>query len=167
MIFSSACCTPSPETSRVIEGLSDLRADLVDFVDIDDAALGALDVVVGGLQQLQDDVLDVFADIARFGQRRGVGHGEGHVEDAGERLGEQRLAGAGGADQQDVRLRQFDVVVLGGVVQALVMVVNGDREHLLGVLLADDIVVENLADFVRRRHAVLGVLPARSCSPRG
>ena len=25
MIFSSACCTPSPETSRVIEGLSDLR----------------------------------------------------------------------------------------------------------------------------------------------
>jgi hypothetical protein len=25
MIFSSACCTPSPDTSRVIEGLSDLR----------------------------------------------------------------------------------------------------------------------------------------------
>ena len=25
MIFKSACCTPSPETSRVIEGLSDLR----------------------------------------------------------------------------------------------------------------------------------------------
>ena len=23
--FSSACCTPSPETSRVIDGLSDLR----------------------------------------------------------------------------------------------------------------------------------------------
>ena len=25
MILSSACCTPSPDTSRVIEGLSDLR----------------------------------------------------------------------------------------------------------------------------------------------
>jgi hypothetical protein len=24
-IFSSACCTPSPDTSRVIDGLSDLR----------------------------------------------------------------------------------------------------------------------------------------------
>jgi hypothetical protein len=23
--FSKACCTPSPETSRVIDGLSDLR----------------------------------------------------------------------------------------------------------------------------------------------
>ena len=28
IIFKSACCTPSPETSRVIDGLSDLRAIL-------------------------------------------------------------------------------------------------------------------------------------------
>jgi hypothetical protein len=25
MILSNACCTPSPDTSRLIEGLSDLR----------------------------------------------------------------------------------------------------------------------------------------------
>jgi hypothetical protein len=89
-----------------------LAADLVDLVDVDDAALGALDVVVGRLEQLQDDVLDVLADIAGLGQRRRVRHGEGHVEDAGERLGEQRLAAAGRADQQDVGLLQLDVVVL-------------------------------------------------------
>jgi hypothetical protein len=51
-------------------GVVGLAADLVDLVDIDDAALGALDVVVGGLQQLEDDVLDVLADIAGFGERR-------------------------------------------------------------------------------------------------
>jgi hypothetical protein len=28
MSLSSACCTPSPETSRMIEGLSDLRVIL-------------------------------------------------------------------------------------------------------------------------------------------
>ena len=50
MIFSSACCTPSPDTSRVIDGLSDLRRDLVDLVDIDDAALRPFDVVFGCLQ---------------------------------------------------------------------------------------------------------------------
>ena len=131
-----------------------LAADLVDLVDIDDAALRPLDVVVGGLQQLQDDVLDVLADIAGFGQRRRVGHRERHVEDAGQRLGEQRLAAAGRADQQDVRLRQLDVVVLGGVVQPLVVIVDGDREHALGVVLADHIVVEHRADLARRRHAV-------------
>jgi len=32
------------------------------------------------------------------------------------------------------------------------MVVDGNRQHLLGPRLADDIVVEHLVDFVRRRQ---------------
>jgi hypothetical protein len=85
-----------------------LARDLVDFVDVDDAALGAFDVVIGRLQQLQDDVFDVFTDITGFGQRRRVSHGEGNVDDAGERLGKIGLAAAGRADQHDVRLRKLD-----------------------------------------------------------
>jgi hypothetical protein len=42
-------------------------------------------------------------------------------------LGEQRLARSGGADQEDVGLGEFDLVVLGLVVEALVVVVNRDR----------------------------------------
>jgi hypothetical protein len=49
----------------VIEGVLGLAADLVDLVDVDDAALGLGDVVVGGLEQLEQDVLDVLAHIAR------------------------------------------------------------------------------------------------------
>ena len=87
-----------------------LAGDLVDLVDVDDAGLGLLDVVVGGLDQLEEDVLDVLADVAGLGERGGVGDGERHVEHAGQRLGQERLAAAGGADQQDVRLGQLDVV---------------------------------------------------------
>ena len=145
-IFSSACCTPSPETSRVMDGFSRLARDLVDLVDVDDAALGPLDVVVGGLQQAQDDVLHVLADVAGLGQRGGVGDGEGHVEHLGEGLGEQRLAGAGGADQQDVGLLQLDVAGLGAGLDALVVVVDGDGEDLLGPLLADHVLVEHVLD---------------------
>jgi hypothetical protein len=79
------------------------------------------------LQQLENDVFDVLADIARFGQRRRIGHRERHVEDARERLRQQRLARPRWADQQDVRLREFDIVMLGLVVKALVVVVNCDR----------------------------------------
>ena len=131
-----------------------LAADLVHFVDIDDAALGAFDVVVGGLKQFQNDVLDVFADVTGFGQRRGVGHREGHIKNAGERLGEQRLAATRRADQQDVGLRQFDVVVLGRVIEALVMIVHGNGEHALGMHLADDIIIQHFADFLWRGNAV-------------
>ena len=82
-----------------------LARDLVDLVDVDDAGLGPLDVEVGGLDQLEEDVLDVLADVAGLRERRGVGDGEGDVEDPRQRLREQGLAAARGAEQQDVALR--------------------------------------------------------------
>ena len=87
-----------------------LAADLVDLVDVDDAALRLLFVVAGGLVELEDDVLDVLADVAGLGERRGVDDRERNRQHAGQRLGQQGLAGAGRADQQDVRLLQLDVL---------------------------------------------------------
>ena len=77
-----------------------LAADLIDFVDVDDAGLGAAHVAVGRLQQLEDDVLDILAHIAGFGERGGIDDGEGNIEHARQRLRQQRLAGAGRPDQQ-------------------------------------------------------------------
>ena len=131
-----------------------LAADLVDLVDVDDAALRALDVVVGVLQQLEDDVLDVLADVAGFGERRCIGHGEGHVEDARQRLRQQRLAAARGADEEDVRFGELDVVVLRRVIEPLIVIVDGDGEHALGVVLTDHVRIEDGADFLWSRHAV-------------
>ena len=127
-----------------------LARDLVDLVDVDDPRFGLLDVVVGGLDQLQQDVLDVLADIARLGQRGRVGDRERHVEDPRERLREQRLAAAGRAEQQDVRLLQLDVRVAGHHhLHALVVVVDGDRQRALGGVLADDVLVEHVVDLAR------------------
>ena len=105
-----------------------LARDLVDLVDVDDPGLGLLHIEVGGLDQLQEDVLDVLADVAGLGQRRGVGDRERDVEDPGKGLGQQRLAAAGRAEQHDVRLLQLDVLVGGvlGHLHALVVVVDGD-----------------------------------------
>ena len=88
-----------------------LARDLVDLVDVDDAALRLLDVVIAVLQQLLDDVLDVLADVPGLGQRGGVGDHERHVQQARQRLREQRLAGSGRADEQDVALGELDVVL--------------------------------------------------------
>jgi len=63
-------------------------------------------------------------------------------------------AGAGRADQQDVRLRELDIVVLGLVVETLVVIMHRHREHLLGVILTYHVVVENLAYLLRARNAV-------------
>ena len=111
--------------------------------------LRLLDIVVAGLQQLENDVLDVLAHIACFGQRRRVGHGEGHVEGLGQRLRQQRLARTGRPDEQDVRLRQLDIVALAAVLEALVVVVHRDREHALGAVLADHVVIQRDEDVAR------------------
>ena len=132
-----------------------LARDLVDLVDVDDPLLALLDVAAGRLQQLEDDVLDVLADVAGLGQRRGVHDGEGDREHLGQRLGQQRLARARRADQQDVGLGQLDVVPAARRLldlDALVVVVDRDGELLLGALLADDVVVEELLDLRRRRQ---------------
>src|SRR5262249_20944336 len=126
--------------------------DFVDFVDVDDPALTLLDVVVGVLEEREDDVLDVLADVAGLRQAGGVRDRERHLEEAGEGLGEQRLAGPGRADQQDVRLLQLDVAGDELGVDPLVVVVHRDREDLLGTLLADHVLVEDLLDLRRLRH---------------
>src|SRR5262245_27477634 len=85
-------------------GVVGLAGDLVDFVYVDDAALGAWDIKIGHLDEPKQDVLDILADVAGLGEGGGVGDAEGYVEDFGERLGEVRLATAGGADEKDIAL---------------------------------------------------------------
>ncbi len=128
-------------------GVFRLPRDLVDLVDVDDAALALRHVELAGLEQAHQDVLHVLADVPRLGEGGGVGDGEGDVEDAGERLGEERLADAGGAEEQDVGLVELDVGVpaVGGV-DALVVVVDRDGKGALGALLADHVLVEDVLD---------------------
>ncbi len=132
-----------------------LARDLVDLVDVDDPGLGLLDVVVGGLDQLEEDVLDVLADVAGFGERGGVGDRERHLQHARQRLREERLAATGRTDEQDVRLLQLDVgIAVRADLHTLVVVVDRDREDLLRLLLADDVVVQVLVDLARLRELV-------------
>ena len=118
------------------------------LVDVDDAPLALRDVELPGLEQPHQDVLHVLAHVPRFGQRGGVGDGEGDIEDAGEGLGQQGLADAGGPDEEDVRLVELDSAIarLAGV-DALVMVVHRHRERALGPLLPDDVLVQHFLDF--------------------
>ena len=143
--------------------------NLVDLVHIDDAHLCALNVAVGGIDELEQDVLHVLANVTGLGERGGVGDGKRHLEDAGERLGQQGLTGTGGTEQQDVGLGelylvhivielQAHVVIKGrhrgaALDHAAIVVVHGHRHGALGVLLTHNIGRKFVIDLVRRRHA--------------
>src|SRR5690606_23510213 len=138
-----------------------LARAVVDLVDVDDAPPRVPPVRLALLQQLLNDVLDVLADVAGLGQRRRVGERERHVQKARERFRKQRLTAARGADQQDVALRELDVLlalVALTVLESLVVVVHSDRENLFRRLLADHVLVENGLDLVRLRQLVTTAL---------
>ena len=147
-----------------------LAGDLVDLVHVDNAHLRALNIAIGGVDELEQDVLHVLANVAGLGERGGIGNGKRHLENARERLGKQGLTGTGGAEQQDVGLGELHLVhvivklgaharclVKGGhrgtaLDHATVVVVHGNRHGALGVLLAHDIGRKLVIDLVRRRH---------------
>src|SRR5271156_6028349 len=137
-------------------GVLVLLRNLVDLVYVYDALLGSLDVAICSLQQLQDDIFDVFADVARFGECGGVNNGERHIEHARQRLRQKRFARAGGPDQQDVRLGKFHFARLLVQENALVVVVNRYREFFLGLVLADYIAIEKRFDLGRPREPAIG-----------
>ena len=63
-------------------------ADLVDFVDVNDADLRSLHIIIRVLQESQNNVFDVFANIARFGQRRRISDAKWYIENPRECLGQ-------------------------------------------------------------------------------
>src|SRR4029453_18266972 len=132
-----------------------LPGDLVDLVDVDDPRLSLLDIEVGRLDQLEQDVLDVLADVAGLGQRRGICDPGRHIEHLRQRLGKIGLAAAGRTDQQDVGLGQLDPVILYATprigclrLHALVVVINRNGQGFLCIALADDVAIKKLADLM-------------------
>ena len=126
--------------------------NFVDFINVDDTALGFLYVVVALLQQLLDDVLNVFTHVAGFGQGGGIRHGERHIQQARERFRQQRFTGTGRPDQQNVTFAQLNAVAGVAIAQTFVVIVYRHRQHFFRRLLADNVIVQMVANFVRRRQ---------------
>ncbi len=127
-----------------------LAGDLVDLVEVDDPGLRSLDVEVGRLDQLEQDILDVLTDVAGLGQGGGIGDSKGNIETTSQRLGKQSLTDTGRSDHEDVGLLQLDILVFGLLPGAhpLVVVVNGYGENPLGLVLPDNVTIEELEDLV-------------------
>ena len=131
-----------------------LPGNLVDFIDVDNPDFRLGNVVVGGLDEPEEDVLDILAHISRLGEGRRIRDCKGNLQLAGEGLRQKGLPAAGGTNHEDVALDELDVVlrprllcVLLLVEDALVVVVDCDGEGLLRLLLPVAVEAEEVVDF--------------------
>ena len=129
-------------------GVLALAGDLVDLVDIDDTHLCLLHIEVRCLNELEQDVLHILAHITGLGEGGGIGDGEGHTQHLGQRLSQQGLAHAGGAQQQHVGLLQLHIAALA-TEDALIVVIDRNGQHTLCFVLADDVLIQAFLDLGR------------------
>ena len=164
-------------------------AQLVDLVEVDDPPLGSLHVHAGGEEQLVEDALHVLADVARLGQRRGIGDGERHAQELGQGRARWVLPEPLGPISRTLRLLDRDVPQGGvgddrgvggpvhGVQEPDEVVRDGDGQGPLGPVLADDGAVQVLDDLSgggkeallplsRVRYGLHGERHLRGCTDR-
>lgn len=112
-------------------------ADLVDFIEEDDAAFRAPDIAVAVGKDPADDALDGIADITGFHEGGRAGEADGDVEQVGEAADQESFSAAAGSEEEDVL---FPEIPAGG--DGKIMVVGSDGEFAFGLGLADDETVE-------------------------
>ena len=81
------------------------------------------------MEKADKDVLNVITHITGFGEGGGIGDAERYVKHLCDSAGQESLASACLAYDDDVGLLDFDivhVVMFGGVFQAFIMVIDGD-----------------------------------------
>ena len=135
-------------------GVFCLAGNLIDFVDIDNAALGLTDIHPAVLQEVEQNVFNVFTHVSGLGNRGGIGNCKGNIEQLCQRFGEKGLAASGRPNQQHITLFNLNIgkgVVLNGpLLQSFVVIMHGHRKCLFHALLTDDILIEK--GFYLRGH---------------
>ena len=137
-----------PRDRRVIR----FAGDFVDFVDKNDSELGPGKVVIRGLEQLDQDVFHILANVTGFGECRGIDYGERNLQDTGQGLRQQSFSGPGRPDHEYVAFVNLDVARFLRPRSSFVMIIHGDRQRLFRVFLTYDVLIEPGFQFSRRRQ---------------
>ena len=140
-------------------GVFGLAGNLVNFVNVDDAAFGLTHIHPAVLQEVKEDVFHVFTHITCFRHRGGISNCKGHIEHLGEGLCKEGLTATRRANQQHIALFNLDIgkgiILHRALFQPLVVVVHRHRKQLLYAIVADDVLIQKGLNLLRIGHIQL------------
>ena len=119
--------------------------------------------IVKYVNELEKDIFDVLAHVARFGKRGSVGHGERNVQNSGQGFCKKGFAAARRPQHQHVAfVENHRVVGVGLLPDAFIVIVNGDGQHFFGLVLTDDVFVQLALKLLRSQQIDFGRKPVGS-----
>ena len=83
-------------------GVFSLTSDLVNFVDVDDSALGLLNVSAGFLNQAKQNIFNVFTDVTGLGQSCRINDCERHIQQTRQATSQVSLSSTRRTEKQDI-----------------------------------------------------------------
>ena len=122
--------------------------DLVDLININDSVLCTFNIIICRLNNLQKNILNILANIACLCESSGICDGKRNIQKSCQCLCKKRLTGTCRTKHQNITLLQLHIQIFGSK-NSLVMIVNSYRKCLLGIILADDIFVQNAVNLFR------------------
>ena len=131
-----------------------LFGNLINFIDIYDAAFGQLHIVVRVGQQLRDHTLHVIANITSLCQRSGIRDGQRDLQQFRHCLHHKCLAAPRRSQHQHIGFLNLNLIFPLLRQYPLIVVVYPHRENLLGPLLSDYILVQVALDHMRCRKVI-------------
>ena len=118
----------------------------IDFININNTAFCPLNIKICCLNQAEQDVFYIFAHITSFCQRCSVRNGKRNVQQTRKCLRQQRFTHTCRTKQKHIALIDFYVVL--AVINTFIMVVYGHRKSNFCIVLADDIFIQLLLNFL-------------------
>ena len=115
--------------------------NFVDFIDVDNSVLGQVFIAIGIFDEIANEVVDVAADVAGFGKLGSIGFYEWHSNQFRDVAHQVGFSNACRSEQDDILLGVvaiFDFRILKAAADVVIVVADGDGNHLLGFLLLDD-----------------------------
>ena len=130
-----------------------LSCNFVNLINKHDTSFGFLQVVVASLKKAHQKALDVLAHITSLGKHSGINDCERHFQELCNGFCKKCFACTCRANDNDVRLLDFHIIIGLFLNQSLVVVVNSHRKMFLRVVLTDNVFVEILFDFAWLRES--------------
>ena len=127
-----------------------LLADLIDFINIDNAILRTFNIIICCLNQFQKNILDIFADITCFRKRCRICNCKRHVNDLGKCLCKICLTGTCGTDHDNIAFLKLHIIGRSFRCHyTLIVIIYGHCKNFLCFFLPNNIIIHEVFDFSR------------------